>query len=363
MTHAWPFFSHRTYTDNIDLTSRPYCGLLPKTTSFDLGPVAQSDTSEGLKTYLWRARIEGGSVYVCRADLARTTWGTESLAFVADASETPDVTEVSITFDQNGKLVIAFTRRGKICLWWFDPTISATRITEIATGRNPIVYLDDRVQIFANESDVLLFMVQPQLDRMIYVRQRDRYETAYDMGLSNVKTKYLERVFMGADRRLYIYYVDSPTWRSVCEQKHSNLQPVLMAIKSVLYPLWFDDVDSIEHISDEILSGAIRTIWHEYVFEEDSFDHISDEILSGAMRDIIHLYTMIDEDSIDHVSDEILSGSMRDTIKIYTVDVDAIEHVSDEVLSGDIRVSILTHTIDEDSFEHAGDSILSGSLV
>lgn len=362
MTHAWPFFSHRTYTDNIDLTSRPYCGFLPKTTSFDLGPIAQSDTSAGLNAYIWRARVEGGDVYVCRADLARTAWGAEILAFVADDSESPNVPEVSITFDQNGKLVIAFTKGGKVYLWWFDPTISATRITEIAAGRNPIVYLDDRVQMFSGDSDVLLFMVQPQLDRMIYVRQRDRYETAYDMGIDHVKTKYFERVMMGTDRRLYIYYVDSPIWRSVCEQKHSKLKPMLMAIRSPVYPLWFDAVDSLDHTADAILSGILRTIWLEHTVDEDSIDHTADAVLSGIIRDIVHLYSM-DEDSIDHISDEILSGILRDTIHLYTMDEDALDHVSDEILSGSIRTSILTDTVDEDSLDHVGDSILSGSLI
>lgn len=357
----WPFKPDGSITNNIDLHIRPYSATLERKVAFDLGPIAKHDTSEGLKAYTWRARVESGIVYLCRENDAGDGWQAEEQEFVADETGEAIIREISLTFDQNARPTIAYKEGAAIKLWWFDPTIEDNSILTITSeGRNPQIYLDDRETAFVGDSDMLLFLVQESTDRMYYVRQRDRYDTAYELPVDNVKNKFLELVTMGLDRRLYIFYTD---YAIGCETIRVGTDTLHVGVvRTGLYPIPMEHVE-LQIGPDEILSGSIREIIHKTSIQPE-VEIGPDEILSASIAVKMHENT-IDLTELEIGPDEILSASIA--VKIHTDDTMLdnpvnVEIGPDEIISAAIRAAIIEKTIEIEKVEMGPDEILSASI-
>lgn len=130
---------------------------------YEDGGVGIQDPSEGLQFQIWRTRLLGEDI-------------------VVDAPNTPtftlysgvDLTEVSLTFDQNMQPVLAFVEGGVAKLRWYDNSANQFVIDEFPGYKNPRVFLDDKRPRQSGNSDVLFFYIKAD-GTFAHRRQRDLY--------------------------------------------------------------------------------------------------------------------------------------------------------------------------------------------
>lgn len=132
--------------------------------SFHRGPVALSDTSQGLTARMWRLRALDDGLFLGPTD------GAESLLLTTSGI----ASECSLAFDQLGRPSAAFVEAGVPKLYWFDSVAQAFVTDTLAAGTiNPRVTLDDARENFAGSSDIILGYVRA--GGLYYRQQRDRF--------------------------------------------------------------------------------------------------------------------------------------------------------------------------------------------
>lgn len=133
---------------------------------YEMGGVALNDASQGLQVKLWTLYLEGDDVKIKADDVAPTT------IFTA-----PNITELSLTFDQSMNVVVAYVQADEARLYWFDTALPGYTSTVLVGATSPRVSLDDKRPAFIPMSDVILGYIR---DGNLYFRaQRDRYGTEY----------------------------------------------------------------------------------------------------------------------------------------------------------------------------------------
>jgi hypothetical protein len=138
--------------------------------SKELGGVAISDPSQGLQVKTWTARYNGTSITVEAEDVPPITVITE-----------PEIKEVSLSFDQNMNLAIAWTQvadgENVGRFYWFDTDANIYQITNYPGTRDLRVSMDDKRPMSVAQSDVILTYIK---GNSLYFRaQRDRYMIEY----------------------------------------------------------------------------------------------------------------------------------------------------------------------------------------
>ena len=138
---------------------------------YELGGIALSDPSAGLKARLWTGYADGktGNVYLY------TQGVFDTLIFSA-----PGITEFSFTFDQNMRPFIAYVQDGRAKYRWYDTVLGENRITELdPLDYSPRCCLDDKRpwQTAQGANDVILAYMRG--DSLYFRQQRDRYEVEY----------------------------------------------------------------------------------------------------------------------------------------------------------------------------------------
>lgn len=138
--------------------------------------VALQDSSQGLLVQVWKLEVERDSVV---ADLWHFAVSAPLVAKTVLFSY-EDVTEASLSFDQNMNPFVAFVAGGKPHMYWYDSTIPGQTITELATGtRSPRCTIDDKRAFNVGNSDNVLGYVRGGWLRVRY--QRDRYQVEHDL--------------------------------------------------------------------------------------------------------------------------------------------------------------------------------------
>ena len=124
-----------TFTDTPVVSALEYPKDQPKTllASEDVGPVALSDSSEGLNSYLWNLEYSSPNFLINRDGQTQTTLFSDS-----------PVSEISLTFDQTANPFVAYEKSGGVYIYWFDPLIPGFTADNIASGVEPRCYLDVR---------------------------------------------------------------------------------------------------------------------------------------------------------------------------------------------------------------------------
>lgn len=131
------------------------------------GGVAIGDASQGLDVKDWRCRLVGADVVVGSDDVPETTIFTQS-----------DITELSLTFDQNMRPFIAFVAADQASYRWYDSVVSSFVISNLpANSMRPRCAMDDVRPSQSSSSDIILAYTR---DNVLYYRQqRDRYLVEY----------------------------------------------------------------------------------------------------------------------------------------------------------------------------------------
>ena len=159
---------------------------------FETGGIALNDPSAGMLYQIWRGFIEADGIYVESSNTAKTL-------ILAGT----DFEDISITFDQNMRVVVSYIQNRIAKLYWYDATIEDYIITDIGAGNiSPKVYLDDKRPMELDHSDIILAYVRGSC---LYIRlQRDRYEIEYL--LTDQITNELNFVTFGMTEKLRIQF-------------------------------------------------------------------------------------------------------------------------------------------------------------
>src|SRR5690606_24251946 len=117
---------------------------------YEDGGFALNDNSRGNQYQIWQALLIRNQVLVSAPNTPE---------FVM--YEAPGLTEISLTFDQNMRLVLAFVENGIARYRWFDPQAGAQIVTDLPTGSiTPKVTLDDKRATQTQACDVILAYVR-----------------------------------------------------------------------------------------------------------------------------------------------------------------------------------------------------------
>lgn len=165
--------------------------------SKERGGIGLSDTTEGLDYQDWTL-----------------TWNWQTDEFMIEAPNTPlamiyshaDVTELSLSFDQNMAPFITFVAAGVAKYWWYDTALGGRDLTTLPAGSvTPRCCLDDKRPYRSGTSDIILCYVH---DGKLKMRmERERYLTdniIADPFVDPVNSlpAYLKKVGMNAINRL-----------------------------------------------------------------------------------------------------------------------------------------------------------------
>ena len=136
-------------------------------TDYEDGPIGIADASQGLYVQVW-----GGQAFDLGVFIESNATGR------IDIMSALNITTMSFTFDQNGRVVVVYTQYGNTRIWWYDTTLSDYTTSTIGTGiTSPKVFLDEKRPIFAASSDIILGYIKN--DNLYFRQQRDRYEIEY----------------------------------------------------------------------------------------------------------------------------------------------------------------------------------------
>ena len=152
------------------------------------GPIDLNDPSAGLFYQIWHGRVYGGGVFLF-SDLVERQ----------DILSQLNITEMSFTFDQNGRPSVAYVQYGIAKIWWYDSTVEGMTTTLIGSGViSPKVILDDKRQTQTNSSDIILGYIRNK--NLYYRQQRDRFGVEYHLATDVVGR--LQKLGMGNNLRL-----------------------------------------------------------------------------------------------------------------------------------------------------------------
>ena len=139
------------------------------TRDYEIGGAGISDGTQGLQVKLWMAELVGNDIILSASGVSPTTVITGS-----------GITEISFTFDQNMRPVIAYVQNDQAKYYWYDATISNYTTTNLPSGSsNPRVCMDDKRKFSSTlgNNDVILAYIKS--NNLYYRQQRDRYNTEY----------------------------------------------------------------------------------------------------------------------------------------------------------------------------------------
>ena len=152
------------------------------------GPIALNDPSEGLFYQIWTGQVYDGGVFLF-SDLVERQ----------DILEQLNITEMSFTFDQNGRPTVVYVQYGIAKIWWYDSTVPGMATTTIGSGIiSPKVILDDKRQTQTGSSDIILGYIKNE--NLYYRQQRDRFSVEYLLATDVVGR--LQKLGMGNNLRL-----------------------------------------------------------------------------------------------------------------------------------------------------------------
>lgn len=164
---------------------------------FDYGPVDITDTSQGLLAKVWTGTYNSQNQIVYSAD------GVVGSVIIT----VPNVKELSITFDQNGRPSLAYWDGTYSNLYWYNTLDQAFETLQLPLGSyNPRVILDDKRDFNLANSDILLCYIR---GATLYIRyQRERFLTEHT--LINVGGfARLSNIGMGNNNRIQ-FYIQQP---------------------------------------------------------------------------------------------------------------------------------------------------------
>lgn len=146
-------------------------------TSYEMGPLAIEDTSEGLIYQAWKVTYNRTTGDVT---LIPTITGVPVVVLTV-----LDIKYITFTFDQNARVTITYTTSTSSYMYWYDTDIASTVTTDLGTDViTPSISLDDKRVTQSAVNDMLLWYTKEEIGgtyELFMLRQRDRFLTEYSM--------------------------------------------------------------------------------------------------------------------------------------------------------------------------------------
>ena len=152
--------------------SNTYTPLLDK----ELGGIALNDASQGHQVQVWECGYENNDIWVRPENSPTKT---------VILSNLPDVTEVSLTFDQLMRPTIAYVQYKVLRLYWYDTLVQQSVISSFPDAVSAKVRLDDKRPLQIPTSDILFFYIEG--DQLLLRLQSDRYTVPYTIATTTAK--------------------------------------------------------------------------------------------------------------------------------------------------------------------------------
>jgi hypothetical protein len=174
--------------------------------SYERGPIAIEDTSEGLLYQNWTMDYN-----LLTGDFIATP-ETEGAASIAH--NVANVRNFTFTFDQAGRISIAYTDDVSTYLWWYDTAAAQTVTTDLGTTAiYPVIYLDDKRASQNSFNDMLLFYCRteggdPETWELFMSLQRERFINQYTLATGLERGKLTQ---VGMTDELRIQFVIATT--------------------------------------------------------------------------------------------------------------------------------------------------------
>lgn len=166
------------------------------------GGIDIGDVSGGLEYRAWKCRVVSPNI-VITPEISPGVLGDDIALFTVG----PDLTECSLTFDQNMNPVVAFVDAGVAKLRWYNTNTSSWIINLLPTGSfSPRVSLDDKRTSQLGNSDVIVAYILN--NRIRYRQQRDNYSIEYTMPSEIDIVKPLLKIGMNTELRFQFRTID-----------------------------------------------------------------------------------------------------------------------------------------------------------
>jgi hypothetical protein len=144
--------------------------------NYERGPIDIEDPGQGINYQNWTFSWDPQT-----GDVTATpeTTGTPSVVY-----NIPSCSLLSCTFDQNGRVSIAWIN-GNAYMWWYDSVPAQKVVTDLGSDIKGItLYMDDKRTTQLNKDDMLLWYTKPDgndgFDLFMRV-QRERFQTEHAM--------------------------------------------------------------------------------------------------------------------------------------------------------------------------------------
>lgn len=131
---------------------------------WEIGGWDLSDPTKGCNIRGWKCYTDGTDVWIetIQEPTFRYKWYTGS-----------GITEVTFSFDQLMRPVVAFVEGGLLKMRWYDTLAGAYTVTSYPGCTFPWITRDDKRTLQSDVSDVMLFYVKGT--KAYYIQQRERY--------------------------------------------------------------------------------------------------------------------------------------------------------------------------------------------
>lgn len=162
----------------------------------ELGGKGITDISEGMQYQVWTLEYDVPTGNFRLYD--------ESLLTDVVLLTVVDVTEVSLTFDQNMQPAIAYVEAGTTKFRYYDAVTKTYVTITIPNAKNPLLTLDEKRDEFKGISDILIFYIRG--GAICHRVQRERFEIEHtDYVLPPGESRLLS---LGRNRgnRLQVYF-------------------------------------------------------------------------------------------------------------------------------------------------------------
>jgi len=173
---------------------RPYYGMI----SYERGPIGIEDMSQGLLYQNWTMTWDPNTFNLI---LTPETTGNPSIAL-----NVPDITYFTFTFDQSGRVSIAYTTTTSSYLYWYDTALGYTTITDLGTDvSSPTINLDDKRGTQDTVNDMMLWYLKgtPGNYFLYSLLQRERFLIEHLQGTGFTEGNILT-VGMGDNLRVHL---------------------------------------------------------------------------------------------------------------------------------------------------------------
>lgn len=136
---------------------------------YEDGPIGLSDPTEGMNYQEWRGRVVNDQILIMSDN-------TEEYVEYAGVG----ISNLSIAFDQNGRLHYIFREGENYYLHWFNPQTGLMENKDMGTNiHSPRMTLDDKRIEQSGRSDIILAYINNTDGSLCMRQQRDRYDVEY----------------------------------------------------------------------------------------------------------------------------------------------------------------------------------------